>query len=170
MPIVPIGPQGAARLARVRFRLRWRRGRRILHRRLFRRGVVFKRQRLFRRRVFFGRWRLFQQPASDVPGSLLRVWAGHRGSIPAPHGQAGVLPRVLPTAANRGATAELQLLGLTKLRPGWAANRPPIFDCLCPWVLAESGWTRRAGTHPRPPPGEFPHPQPLSHSDGRGER
>src|SRR5687767_6264725 len=52
---------------------------------------------------------------------------GHGSPVRASLGQAGLLPRVLPVAADGGAPAQLQLLGPEAVRKG-VATRPPLFQ------------------------------------------
>src|SRR5688500_8349877 len=53
---------------------------------------------------------------------------GHGSPVRASLGQAGLLPRVLPVAADGGAPAQLQLLGPRTVRKG-VATWPPLFQC-----------------------------------------
>ena len=101
---------------------------RVLLRRIQRRRIVLRgRWRLLVRRwrVFIRwRWGLLQRTAPDVSGGLLGMWPGYRSPLRASLGQAGLLPGVLPVAADGGASAQLQLLGPKQSGEGWPPGHP----------------------------------------------
>lgn len=172
MPDVPVSPEGAAFLSGIRFRV-WRRRWLFVRRRLQWQRLLCEWQLQWRRRWLLVRRRpgVFEWASADVSGNMFRVRTGHRSSISAAHGQAGLLPGVLPVAAHGSASPELQLLvpgGSNRRTSGVGQNVEVRMERAAIWPpslhMVQTG--RRSASHVRFPFHSFVAPRRFSHRPG----